>query len=521
MSAESKSFYLTTPIYYVNDAPHIGHAYTTVAGDVLTRWHRQRGESVWFLTGTDEHGQKVMNTANINGSAPQEWCDRLVEEAWKPNWADLNIAYDDFIRTTEPRHMERVQSFLTGLKNDGHIYSGKYEGPYCIDCEEFKLPGDLDDGRCKVHGRPVEMVSEENWFFRLSAFVPQLLQHYKDHPEACEPTSARNEVLSFLESGVQDLSISRSTFDWGIPVPWDTDQVIYVWFDALLNYATAVGLGDPPESAGGKKFAEVWPPDVHLVGKDILRFHAVIWPAMLMAAGLPLPKKVFAHGWLLVGGEKMSKSKLTGIAPADITDHFGVDAFRYYFLRAIPFGNDGSFSWEDMAARYTSELANDFGNLASRLIAMIEKYCDGAIPAVAHDETLEAALKAAVSHADAAITALDFQGGINSIMEFCKRVNGYVTEQQPWVLAKDSANKTELDKVLYNTADSIRALAVLLHPIMPATTEILWGSLGAYETMGAISSQLIGDVARWGQLPPGSKVTKGAVLFPRLEEKAE
>ena len=521
MSAESKSFYLTTPIYYVNDAPHIGHAYTTVAGDVLTRWHRQRGESVWFLTGTDEHGQKVMNTANINGSSPQEWCDRLVEQALKPNWADLNIAYDDFIRTTEPRHMERVQSFLTGLKNDGHIYSGKYEGPYCIDCEEFKLPGDLDDGKCKVHGRPVEMVSEENWFFRLSAFVPQLLQHYKDHPGACAPTSARNEVLSFLESGVQDLSISRSTFDWGIPVPWDTDQVIYVWFDALLNYATAVGLGDPPESAGGKKFAEVWPPDVHLVGKDILRFHAVIWPAMLMAAGLPLPKKVFAHGWLLVGGEKMSKSKLTGIAPADITDHFGVDAFRYYFLRAIPFGNDGSFSWEDMAARYTSELANDFGNLASRLIAMIEKYCDGAIPAVAHDETLEAALKATVSHADAAITGLDFQGGINSIMEFCKRVNGYVTEQQPWVLAKDSANKMELDKVLYNTADSIRALAVLLHPIMPATTEILWESLGANESIGPISSQLIGDIARWGQLPPGSKVTKGAVLFPRLEEKAE
>ena len=521
MSAESKSFYLTTPIYYVNDAPHIGHAYTTVAGDVLTRWHRQRGEPVWFLTGTDEHGQKVMNTANSNGSSPQEWCDRLVEQAWKPNWADLNIAYDDFIRTTEPRHMERVQSFLTGLKDDGHIYSGKYEGPYCIDCEEFKLPGDLEDGRCKVHGRPVEMVSEENWFFRLSAFIPRLLQRYKDHPEACEPTSARNEVLSFLESGVQDLSISRSTFDWGIPVPWDTDQVIYVWFDALLNYATAVGLGDPPESAGGKKFAEVWPPDVHLVGKDILRFHAVIWPAMLMAAGLPLPKKVFAHGWLLVGGEKMSKSKLTGIAPADITDHFGVDAFRYYFLRAIPFGNDGSFSWEDMAARYTSELANDFGNLASRLIAMIEKYCDGAIPAVAHDETLEAALQAAAYGADTSITSLDFQGGINSIMEFCKRVNGYVTEQQPWVLAKDPANKVELDRVLYNTADSIRALAVLLHPIMPATTEILWESLGAHESMGPISSQLIGDVARWGQLPIGSKVTKGAVLFPRLEDKAE
>ena len=519
MSSPKKSFYLTTPIYYVNDAPHIGHAYTTVAGDVLTRWHRQKGESVWFLTGTDEHGQKVLNTANSNNVKPQDWCDRLVESAWKPTWQHLNIANDDFIRTTEPRHMERVQRFLSGLKDQGHIYSGKYEGPYCIGCEEFKLPGDLDEGKCKIHGRPVEMVSEENWFFRLSAFVPQLLQHYKDHPEACEPTSARNEVIAFLEGGVQDLSISRSTFDWGIPVPWDTKQVIYVWFDALLNYATAVGLGDAPGTEGGEKFAQTWPADVQLVGKDILRFHAVIWPAMLMAAGLPVPGKVFAHGWLLVGGEKMSKSKLTGIAPSDITDHFGVDAFRYYFLRAIPFGTDGSFSWEDMSARYTSELANDFGNLASRLIAMIEKYCEGEIPAVAHDEALSAALIATVATADSAISALDFQGGINSIMEFCKRVNGYVTEQAPWVLAKDPANKIALDKVLYNTAESIRALAVLLHPIMPATTQILWQSIGANETMGDISKQKVSDIAKWGQLPAGSKVIKGAVLFPRLEEK--
>ena len=521
MSADSKSFYLTTPIYYVNDAPHIGTAYTTVAGDVLTRWHRQRGESVWFLTGTDEHGQKVLNTAQANGVAPQDWCDRLVEESWKPVWRDLNIANDDFIRTTEPRHMERVQRFLSGLKEAGHIYSGKYEGPYCIGCEEFKLPADLDEGRCKVHGTPVEILSEENWFFKLSAFVPQLLQHYKDHPDACEPASARNEVVSFLESGVEDLSISRSSFDWGIPVPWDTKQVVYVWFDALLNYATAVGLGDEPGTAGAEKFLNTWPADVHLVGKDILRFHAVIWPAMLMAANLPLPKKVFAHGWLLVGGEKMSKSKANKIAPSEITDHFGVDAFRYYFLRAIPFGSDGSFSWEDMSARYTSELANDFGNLASRLIAMIEKYCDGLIPAVAHDETLSEALKTAANIADEAIVALDFQSGINAIMDFCKRVNGYVTEQQPWVLAKDPANKVELDKVLYNTADSIRALAVLLHPIMPATTEILWESLGANQTLGDISQQRIADVSRFGQLPMGSKVTKGAVLFPRLEEKAE
>ena len=270
MSAVNKSFYLTTPIYYVNDAPHIGHAYTTVAGDVLTRWHRQRGESVWFLTGTDEHGQKVMRTADQNGVAPQDWCDRLVADAWKPNWTALNIANDDFIRTTEPRHTERVQKFLQSLKDADHIYAGKYEGPYCVGCEEFKLPGDLidagDEKLCPIHSKPVEIVNENNYFFRLSAFTDKLLAHYKQNPEACQPESARNEVISFLEGGVSDLSISRSTFDWGIPVPWDTDQVVYVWFDALLNYATAVGLTDAPDSEGGKKFAQTWPADVHLVG---------------------------------------------------------------------------------------------------------------------------------------------------------------------------------------------------------------------------------------------------------------
>jgi len=466
MSSAAKSFYLTTPIYYVNDAPHIGHAYTTVAGDLLTRWHRQKGESVWFLTGTDEHGQKVMRTAESHNTAPQQWCDRLVEDAWKPVWKHLEIANDDFIRTTEPRHMERVQKFLQGLMESGFIYEGKYEGPYCVGCEEFKLPGDLDEGKCKIHS----------------------------------------------------ISISRSTFDWGIPVPWDTKQVVYVWFDALLNYATAVGLTDSRESDAGKFFEKTWPADVHLVGKDILRFHAVIWPAMLMAANLPVPKKVFAHGWLLVGGEKMSKSKLTGIAPSDITNHFGVDAFRYYFMRAIPFGSDGSFSWEDMSARYTSELANDFGNLASRLAAMVEKYCDGVLPGRAEDAHLKAELEKTVREADRAICALDFQSGINSVMDFCKSVNGYVTSQEPWSVAKDVSRKAELDSILYNTAESLRALAILLHPIMPISTQKLWSSLGAADSLGEIGKQKIADVARWGQLIPGTKVSKGEILFPRLPE---
>jgi methionyl-tRNA synthetase len=515
-----KSFYLTTPIYYVNDAPHIGHAYTTVAGDVLTRWHRQRGESVWFLTGTDEHGQKVMRTAEANGVAPQAWADKLVEDAWKPNWRALNIANDDFIRTTEDRHMDRVQKFLTSLKDKGYIYQGDFEGPYCVGCEEFKLPGDLLEGNlCPIHSKPVENVKETNWFFKLSEFTDRLLEHYKKNPDACQPESARNEVVAFLEGGVRDLSISRSTFDWGVPVPWDTDQVVYVWFDALLNYATAVGLTDAPDSEGGKKFAQTWPADVHLVGKDILRFHAVIWPAMLMAADLEVPKKVFAHGWLLVGGEKMSKSKLTGIAPSDITDHFGVDAFRYYFLRAIPFGSDGSFSWEDMSARYTSELANDFGNLASRLAAMVEKYCGGVLPAVAQDVELSASLKATVATADAAMETLDFQSAINAIMDYCKQVNGFVTIKEPWILAKDPANQQILEDVLYNTAESLRALAVLLHAFMPATTEILWESLGAKASLGDIGAQKIADVASWSQLPPGALVTKTPVLFPRLEVK--
>ena len=518
MSETNKSFYLTTPIYYVNDAPHIGHAYTTVAGDLLTRWHRQRGESVWFLTGTDEHGQKVMRTAETNNTAPQQWCDRLVEQEWKPVWKHLEIANDDFIRTTEVRHTQRVQKFLQGLMEQGYIYEGKYEGPYCVGCEEFKLPGDLIEGNCKIHSKPVEMLSETNWFFKLSEFAAPLLEHYKKNPESCEPESARNEVISFLEGGVSDLSVSRSTFDWGVRVPWDEKQVVYVWFDALLNYATAVGLTDDPSSDGGKFFEKTWPADVHLVGKDILRFHAVIWPAMLMAAKLALPKKVFAHGWLLVGGEKMSKSKLTGIAPSDITDHFGVDAFRYYFMRAIPFGSDGSFSWEDMAARYTSELANDFGNLASRLAAMVEKYCNGILPNPAKDEELASALSKTVESADKAIVALDFQGGINAIMDFCKAVNGYVTIQQPWVVAKDESKKSELDAILYNTAESLRALAILLHPVMPLSTSKLWSYLGAEGSLGPIGSQKISDVAKWGQLKGGSKIIKGDILFPRLPD---
>ncbi|WP_419996658.1 methionine--tRNA ligase [Streptomyces boninensis] len=525
----TKAFYVTTPIYYVNDAPHLGHAYTTVAGDVLTRWHRQRGEKVWYLTGTDEHGQKIMRTAQANGVSPQDWCDKLVEEAWKPLWEHLEIANDDFIRTTEDRHTARVQEFVQDLYDKGEIYQGEYEGPYCVGCEEYKSPGDLLDGEgeyegqklCPIHKKPVEMLKEENYFFKLSEYGPKLLDFYEANPGFIQPESARNEVLNVVRGGLQDLSISRSTFDWGVRVPWDEKHVIYVWIDALLNYATAVGYG-----ADQAKFDETFPADVHLVGKDILRFHTVIWPAMLMANGLPLPKKVFANGWLMVGGEKMSKSNLTGIKPQDLTEHFGVDAYRWYFLRAISYGQDGSFSWEDFTHRYTAELANDFGNLASRVGAMTVKYFGGTLPeAVSHGEAEQAiadGLATAVREADTKIgEELDFAGGIAAIFEFIKQVNGYLTEQEPWKVAKDQSEEGQarLATILYTAAEALRGCAVLLNAVMPATCEKLWASLGAEASLGALADQKVAVAGEWGKLPAGASVTKGAILFPRLEER--
>jgi methionyl-tRNA synthetase len=521
-----KAYYVSTPIYYVNDAPHLGHAYTTVAGDVLTRWHRQRGEKVWYLTGTDEHGQKIMRTAEANGVSPQEWADKLVDEAWKPLWEHLEIANDDFIRTTERRHTDRVQEFVQDLHDKGEIYKGGYEGPYCVGCEEYKLPGDLveaEDGTklCAIHKKPVELLKEENYFFKLSEYGDKLLAHYEANPGFIQPESARNEVLNFVRQGLQDLSISRSTFDWGVPVPWDTKHVIYVWVDALLNYATAVGYNENPA-----KFENTFPADVHLVGKDILRFHAIIWPAMLMAQGLPLPGKVAANGWLMVGGEKMSKSNLTGIKPQDLTSHFGVDAYRWYFLRAIAFGQDGSFSWEDFSARYTSELANDYGNLASRVAAMVGKYFGGTLPeataAGEAEKAVQEGLATAVATADLRIgDDLDFQGGILAIFDFVKQVNGYITEQEPWKVAKDDSpeGRARLATILYTAAESLRAMAVLLNPVMPDTSQKLWDSLGAEASLGALADQKVQEAGEWGALRPGSAVTKGAVLFPRLEEK--
>jgi methionyl-tRNA synthetase len=531
--SNGRSFYITTPIYYPSDLPHIGHGYTTVAVDTLARWHRQSGDDTWMLTGTDEHGQKMMRAAAANGVTPQEWVDKLVGEAWFPLLEKLDVANDDFIRTTQDRHEQNVQAFFQLLYDRGYIYAGEYEALYCVGCEEFKPDSEIVDGTgpfeglkvCAIHSKPLELLQEKNYFFKLSEFQEPLLALYRDQPDFIRPESARNEVISFVRAGLKDLSISRSAFDWGIQVPWDPSHVIYVWVDALLNYATAVGFGSDDEQFT-RRF-----PGYHVVGKDILRFHAVIWPAMLLAAGLQPPRGVFAHGWLLVGGEKMSKSKLTGIAPAEIVDVFGSDAFRFYFLSAIAFGQDGSFSWEDLSARYQAELANGFGNLASRTIAMIERYFEGIVPPAADytegDLAVQRIVADAATHADAAIERFRPDEAIASIWTIVDALNGYITENEPWALAKraaegdgDASARARLGTVLYTAAEGLRALAVLLSPVMPESTEKLWVALGAGEALGRLVDQPLRAAGEWGTLAAGTSVNGLAPLFPRVEQPA-
>ena len=523
-SPNGSSFYATTPIFYVNDAPHIGHAYTEVAADVLTRWHRQRGENAFLLTGTDEHGEKILRTAVANKTEPQDWADQLVRDSWLPLLETIDIDNQDFIRTTEPRHEKNVQKFLQHLYDTGFIYRGSYEGNYCVGCEEYKTEADLIDGEgafegqpvCAIHTRPVEKLEETNYFFKLSEFEDRLLALYSENPTFIQPESAKNEVVSFVRRGLEDLSISRSKekFDWGIDIPWDDSHITYVWFDALLNYITAIGYGEDQA-----KFESLWPASVQVVGKDILRFHAVIWPAMLMAAGLETPRQVFGHGWLLVGGEKMSKSKLTGIAPEQITDTFGSDAFRYYFMKAIAFGQDGSFSWEDLSARYQSELANGFGNLASRSIAMVNRYFDGVVPTPGSyteaDLQIQAAAAKAVTDADEAIERIAIHDAIGSVWTLVDELNNYITVQEPWVLAKDEANRERLATVLYTTIEGLRSLSILLAPVMPKATAKLAGALGV------AADSTIASAGIWGGIVPGTKLGELEALFPRIETADE
>ncbi|HEX9891226.1 MAG TPA: methionine--tRNA ligase [Actinomycetota bacterium] len=507
------TYYVTTPIYYPNDVPHIGHGYTTVAADFVARYHRLRGETVFSLTGTDEHGKKVPQAAREQGLEPQAFVDAM-EPRWREVWDLLDISYDDYIRTTEPRHEAAVATLLQAVYENGRddIYLGSYEGLYCVSCEAYYTEDELVDGMCPVHGTPVEAMSEENYFFRLSAYQDRLLEHYETNSSAVEPASRRNEVLSVIKGGLRDFSISRTSFAWGVPLPWDPTHVCYVWFDALTNYITAAGYADD-----SGRFERMWPADVHFIGKDIIRFHAIYWPAMLMAAGLEPPRQVWAHGFLLVGGEKMSKTKLTGIHPKELVDHFGVDAYRYYFLREISFGQDGSFSWESMVARYNADLANGLGNLASRVLAMIESGFQGAVPAPGGDDAagdLPQVVADAVGRYEQHMDRMELTSALGAVWDIVGRANEYLVEKEPWKVVKDPARLGEAGAVLYVAAEVLRILAILCLPVMPSAASRLWAQLGM--TRG-LEEQRLPVAARWGGLEPGTAVEKGPPLFPRVE----
>ena len=506
-------FYITTPIYYPNDVPHIGHAYTSVAADFVARYHRLRGEEVLHLTGTDEHGLKLQRAAESAGMDPQTWVDEMAPR-WKEVWAALDIAYDDYIRTTEPRHEKAVQRLLTAVHENGRddIYIGTYEGLYCVSCEAYYTEDELVDGMCPIHGRPVERMVEENYFFRLSAYADRLLEHYEAHPKAVQPETRRNEVLSLIRGGLQDFSISRTNFRWGIPLPWDPNHVCYVWFDALTNYITAAGYGTDEG-----RFARVWPANVHLIGKDILRFHAVYWPAMLMAGGVEPPDQVWAHGFLTVGGQKMSKTNATGIHPFELTEHFGADSYRYYFMREIQFGQDGSFSWESMVDRHNADLANGLGNLASRILAMLGSSFDGVVPepgAEGVEDDLPALIADVARRYDEHMSELALSQALAAVWEVVGRANGYLVERQPWNVAKDDARRGELAAILYASAETLRILAIMIGPIMPAAAQRLWGQLGIEQPLDA---QRLPSAVAWGGLRPGTTTAKGDALFPRLD----
>ena len=502
-----RPFYVTTPIYYPNDVPHIGHAYTTVAGDVLTRWRRLWGDDVFFLTGVDEHGLNIVRAAEAQGLSPQEFVDQT-SPTFRETWKLLDIANDDFIRTTEPRHEKAVQQFMQAVYDNGFIELGLYEGLYCYRCELYYTEDELVDGLCPIHGIPVEKVREENYFFKLSEFEDRLLAYYTEHPEAVQPESRRNEVLGLIRQGLRDFSMSRTSISWGIPLPWDPKHVAYVWFDALLNYCTAVGYGQDRA-----RFDRYWPADYHLIGKDILRQHAVYWPAMLMAAGEEPPKCVFAHGWLLVGGEKMSKSKLNQIAPADLVAEFGVDGFRYHFVADQRFGPDGDFSYENMLARYNSDLANNFGNLANRVLNMAVNYVGGVVPDARADGPLAQAAATTFERLQEAMAKLDFSGGFGAVWELIRAANAYIEDRQPWALHK-AGDTTATAEVLGDCLEALRIVALLASPVIPNAAAELWRRLGL---PGRPEDARLPDAARWGGLPAGSQLEKGAPLFPRLE----
>ncbi len=510
----SKSFYVTTPIYYVNDVPHIGHAYTTIAADVIARFNRLQGNNVFFLTGTDEHGQKIERTAESNGEKPIELADRVVERF--QNLSDaLNITNDDFIRTTEKRHKSAVEEIFRRIEESGDIYLSEYEGWYDVRNEAFITETQYEEimGLPEEKRPTIEKVKEESYFFRLSKYQDPLLEYYKEHPEFVQPNYRLNEVTRFVEGGLKDLSVSRTTFTWGIPVPGNSKHVIYVWFDALTNYLTGVGF--PSDE---RMFNENWPADVHLVGKDILRFHAVYWPAFLMSAGLPLPKKVFAHGWWTVEGEKMSKSVGNVVDPYQVVEEFGADVFRYFLLREIPFGQDGDFSKGAIVARVNGELANGLGNLVSRTLGMIEKYFDAVVPEPGglkmEDESVRDKALSTIELVENEMNEIAFHKALVSLWDFIGDVNKYVDESAPWTLAKEK-NEERLGTVLWTIVQAIGAVTILIYPFMPESAEKIWERLGCPQP---INSKLLSDAKEWGIVKPGQTVKKGQSLFPRFEK---
>ncbi len=511
-------FYITTPIYYPSDRLHIGHAYTTVAADALARFHRLCGHDTFFLTGTDEHGQKIQRKAAAAGKEPQEFVDEIVAGIVKL-WERLRISYDDFIRTTEPRHKAVVQRVFQRLYDRGDIYKAAYEGWYCADCEAFYTETQVagfPEGKCPDHDRPVERLREESYFFRLSKYADRLLHHIEEHPEFIQPASRRNEMVNFIRQGLEDLCVSRTTFDWGVPVPFDDKHVVYVWVDALTNYISAIGYlaGDP---ALRERFDRYWPADVHLVGKEIVRFHAVIWPILLMALELPLPGRVFGHGWLVLESGKMSKARGNVVDPHVLCDRYGVDAVRYFLLREIPFGADGFYSEDAMLTRYNADLANDLGNLLSRSTAMIERFCDGAVPepVAAEDDGVLRALAAEVAEAFTGhMERLELSDALAAIMRLVGRANKYIDETAPWELNRDAGRAERLASVMYSLMEAQRIVAVMLTPFMPAAPERFWYQLGLD---GDVRAQRWPAAARWGQLPAGTRVRRGEPVFPRIE----